>query len=136
MPTYYACDNDKISTKSKQVGGLFLLRVIKLFCIVMTLLSYVCLRVQRKCFECCRSACIVDEFAQGGSKKGFTYTFCDRACYQYCGYVSGRTRRLLSVESLLQSKHDALAQELIWGHASSSEEASGWLNSSLWFSAT
>lgn len=108
VPTYYACDNDKISTKSKQ----------------------------RKCFECCRSACIVDEFAQGGSKKGFTYTFCDRACYQYCGYVSGRTRRLLSVESLLQSKHDALAQELIWGHASSSEEASGWLNSSLWFSAT
>eukprot|EP00286_Rhodomonas_abbreviata_P001437 CAMPEP_0181288776 /NCGR_PEP_ID=MMETSP1101-20121128/524_1 /TAXON_ID=46948 /ORGANISM="Rhodomonas abbreviata, Strain Caron Lab Isolate" /LENGTH=896 /DNA_ID=CAMNT_0023392943 /DNA_START=287 /DNA_END=2977 /DNA_ORIENTATION=+ len=87
VPTFYTCDNDKISNQA----------------------------MQRQCFECCRSACIVDEFSQGGAKKGYTYQFCDKSCYQYCGYVSGRTRRRMAVRRLLQSRHDARAAMLFWG---------------------
>lgn len=68
VPAYYACDNGRVNVKA----------------------------VQKECFKCCRSACIVDEFANGAKKAGFTYTYCDKSCYKYCGYFSGRGRRLLN----------------------------------------
>lgn len=70
VPAYYACSNDRSTSKA----------------------------AQRECFKCCRSACIVDEFASGARKAGFTYTYCDKECYKYCGYHSGRGRMLLSVQ--------------------------------------
>ena len=39
------------------------------------------------CFACCRSACVVDEFSQGGKQGGMTAVVCDKACYLYCGYT-------------------------------------------------
>ena len=35
------------------------------------------------------SACIVDEFASGARKAGYTYSYCDKSCYRYCGYFGG-----------------------------------------------
>mmetsp|Transcript_57387 Transcript_57387/g.134769 ORF Transcript_57387/g.134769 Transcript_57387/m.134769 type:complete len:1427 (-) Transcript_57387:352-4632(-) len=40
------------------------------------------------CFQCCRSACIVDEFATGARKGGTTYAHCDATCNKYCGIVN------------------------------------------------
>jgi len=71
VPAFYACDNDRVTSKS----------------------------AQRECFKCCRAACIVDEFANGAKKAGYTYTFCDKSCYTYCGYVSGRAGMHLSFAS-------------------------------------
>uniref|UniRef100_A0A6U4UG80 IPT/TIG domain-containing protein n=1 Tax=Hemiselmis andersenii TaxID=464988 RepID=A0A6U4UG80_HEMAN len=51
---------------------------------------------KRDCFTCCRSACIIDEFALGGVKGGSTFSHCDASCYSYCGYSSVSRRRLLS----------------------------------------
>ena len=68
-PGYYTCDNNQVKNKG----------------------------AQRECFKCCRSACIVDEFANGVKKAGFTYKYCDKSCWQYCGYTSARGRMLLSL---------------------------------------
>ena len=75
VPAYYSCDNARLASKS----------------------------AQRECFKCCRSACIVDEFANGARKAGYTYTYCDKECYRYCGYFSGRGRMLLSMQIPLMS---------------------------------
>mmetsp|Transcript_41725 Transcript_41725/g.65154 ORF Transcript_41725/g.65154 Transcript_41725/m.65154 type:complete len:130 (-) Transcript_41725:115-504(-) len=73
VPSYYSCDNDQISNLAKK----------------------------RDCFKCCRSACVVDEFAQGGKKAGFTYQYCDKSCYQFCGYIStGRLAKIGAVKRL------------------------------------
>jgi len=53
---------------------------------------------KRDCFTCCRSACIIDEFALGGVKGGSTFSHCDASCYSYCGYSNVGRRRLLSVK--------------------------------------
>lgn len=94
VPAYYACSNDRSTSKA----------------------------AQRECFKCCRSACIVDEFASGARKAGFTYTYCDKECYKYCGYHSGRGRMLLSVQIPLISallslvSHDDGAHRLYLQH--------------------
>ena len=36
------------------------------------------------CFSCCRSACIVDQFAQGGANAGGTFSLCDMTCSGFC----------------------------------------------------
>ena len=45
------------------------------------------------CFVCCRSACIVDEFALGAKRGGLTYDFCDKECHQYCGFLPTAIQR-------------------------------------------
>ena len=57
VPTYFSCDSNQVSETGKN-----------------------------ECFSCCRSACIVDEFAQGAQKGGATYSHCDTACYKFCGF--------------------------------------------------
>ena len=57
VPTYFACDSNQVSETGKNA-----------------------------CFSCCRSACIVDEFALGAQKGGATYSHCDTACYKFCGF--------------------------------------------------
>eukprot|EP00286_Rhodomonas_abbreviata_P018119 CAMPEP_0181305178 /NCGR_PEP_ID=MMETSP1101-20121128/9575_1 /TAXON_ID=46948 /ORGANISM="Rhodomonas abbreviata, Strain Caron Lab Isolate" /LENGTH=1380 /DNA_ID=CAMNT_0023411045 /DNA_START=444 /DNA_END=4586 /DNA_ORIENTATION=+ len=48
---------------------------------------------KNSCFQCCRSACIVDEFATGAKKGGTTYAHCDSTCNKYCGITpAGRAR--------------------------------------------
>lgn len=59
VPTYYTCEYKSTSEAAK-----------------------------RDCFTCCRSACIVDEFALGGVKGGSTFSHCDSTCYSYCGYTT------------------------------------------------
>lgn len=59
VPTYFACEYRSTSEAAK-----------------------------RDCFTCCRSACIVDEFASGGVKGGSTFSHCDSECYKYCGYTA------------------------------------------------
>ena len=59
VPTYFTCDSNQVSETGKN-----------------------------ECFSCCRSACIVDEFAQGAQKGGATYSHCDTACYRFCGFTT------------------------------------------------
>jgi hypothetical protein len=59
VPTYFTCNSNEVSETGKN-----------------------------ECFSCCRSACIVDEFAQGAQKGGATYSHCDTSCYKYCGFTS------------------------------------------------
>jgi len=59
VPTYFTCDSNQVSETGKN-----------------------------ECFSCCRSACIVDEFAQGAQKGGATYSHCDTACYKFCGFTT------------------------------------------------
>ena len=57
VPTYFTCNSNEASETGKNA-----------------------------CFSCCRSACIVDEFALGAQKGGATYSHCDTACYKFCGF--------------------------------------------------
>ena len=57
VPTYFTCSSNEVSETGKNA-----------------------------CFSCCRSACIVDEFALGAQKGGATYSHCDTACYKFCGF--------------------------------------------------
>jgi hypothetical protein len=82
-PGYYTCDNNQVKNKG----------------------------AQRECFKCCRSACIVDEFANGVKKAGFTYKYCDKSCWQYCGYTSARGRMLLSLDEPLSRKQSLSLDE-------------------------
>lgn len=59
VPTYFTCNSNEVSETGKN-----------------------------ECFSCCRSACIVDEFASGAQKGGATYSHCDTACYSFCGFTS------------------------------------------------
>ena len=43
-------------------------------------------RDKNTCFTCCRSACMVDEVAAGATRGGATFSHCDTACYNYCGF--------------------------------------------------
>merc|ERR1712205_81448 len=54
VPTYFTCNSNEVSETGKN-----------------------------ECFSCCRSACIVDEFASGAQKGGATYSHCDTACYSF-----------------------------------------------------
>jgi len=59
VPSYFACNSNQVSETGKN-----------------------------ECFSCCRSACIVDEFAMGAQKGGATYSHCDTACYKFCGFTA------------------------------------------------
>eukprot|EP00284_Hemiselmis_tepida_P019042 CAMPEP_0174917174 /NCGR_PEP_ID=MMETSP1355-20121228/2297_1 /TAXON_ID=464990 /ORGANISM="Hemiselmis tepida, Strain CCMP443" /LENGTH=1565 /DNA_ID=CAMNT_0016162241 /DNA_START=78 /DNA_END=4771 /DNA_ORIENTATION=+ len=64
---------------------------------------------KRDCFTCCRSACIIDEFALGGVKGGSTFSHCDSSCYSYCGYSAVGRRRLLSAGGSARGRSSARA---------------------------
>jgi len=59
VPSYFACNSNQVSETGKN-----------------------------ECFSCCRSSCIVDEFALGAQKGGATYSHCDTACYTFCGFTA------------------------------------------------
>lgn len=64
---------------------------------------YTCTLDRSTCFSCCRSACVVQSFAD--SIVHGTYRTCDQRCYQYCQYTSSgnSARRLLSRASETQA---------------------------------
>jgi hypothetical protein len=57
VPTYFTCNSNEMSEAGKNT-----------------------------CFSCCRSSCIVDEFASGTVQGGATYSNCETACYKFCGF--------------------------------------------------
>jgi len=59
VPSYFTCNSNEVSETGKN-----------------------------ECFSCCRSACIVDEFALGAQKGGATYSHCDTSCYKFCGFTT------------------------------------------------
>jgi len=61
VPTYFTCNSNEVSETGKNA-----------------------------CFSCCRSSCIVDQFATGVQQAaaGATYSACDTACYKYCGFTN------------------------------------------------
>jgi len=59
VPNYFTCNSNEVSETGKN-----------------------------ECFSCCRSACIVDEFALGAQKGGATYSHCDTSCYKFCGFTT------------------------------------------------
>ena len=55
------------------------------------------------CFVCCRSACIVDEFALGAKRGGQTYRYCDTSCHRYCGFIPSGSYQGLGRSMLFES---------------------------------
>ena len=107
VPGYFGCDNDRVNSLGGQKECFKCCRRLctclcmhdaRDFCVQSSVRRHFWSSLTQACTRVfIGSACIVDEFANGARKAGYTYSYCDKSCYRYCGYFGGTARFAIEI---------------------------------------